>query len=515
MNQFHSLMVSQNMSLTAEGYLICVNVPICRSGYQEYRGSELTSFPGFEKSWNLEPDKLYRVYRPREEVLHPDTVSSFEAKTVVDTHPANEGNVVTIENERYLNCGHIQNVRQGPDQDGEVTLIGNIVIKDPALKEKVFPIINEDAEPVRDVSCGYTLKLKRLKDGTLVMYHLRGNHVAVVEKGRAGPRIAIKDSAPPPIQPTKERTNMSLWDRIRGAGLKAVVADASPEELAEITKEMAKEDKPRTEVDRHHAKDNDDPALDAKHKNPHRMAAHSCLDRALDAAAHEKGMGVDAHGKASNLEALKKELSTFFTQEEKEPEHQADADLEKLIEEEKKSDKPKGQHLGDKKAGEHPKGCRCDACDEEEHQDEKTPAEEHDKMGAADGGEHAEKEIDDPGTSVLKAANDSVLDYIRSSKPLVALIAAKPKSQRSSQEQLALDSYNGAVRKVNSAGGASAYAKLIKVKTPEKIEAIATDSAAASGATVATEDYSRFYDGVPYAIGKKRHQEYLDRKGNK
>ena len=504
MNQFHSLMVSQNISITAEGYLICVNVPICRSGYQEYRGSELTSFPGFEKSWKLEPDKLYKVYRPKEEVLSPETIHSFEGKTVVDTHPSNEGNVVTIENERYLNCGHIQNVRQGPDQDGEVTLIGNIIIKDPALKEKVFPIINEDAEPVRDVSCGYTLKLKRLNDGTLVMYHLRGNHVAVVEKGRAGPRIAIKDSAPPPIQPKKERTKMSLWDRIRGAGLKAVLADASPEEAAEIAKDMAKEKEPHAEVD-------SKPKLEASavDKDPHRAAAHAALDRALDAVRHEKGMGVDAHGKPANIKSLRKQVNDFLGEDEKEPERQADG-VEEL----------KEKSAGDAK---HVKGCQCDSCksgdtaagDEEEHQDEKTPAEEHDKMGAADAGGRAEKEIDDPGASVLKAANDSVIDYIRSSKPLVAVIAAKPRSQRSSQEQLALDSYNGAVRKVNSIGGVSAYTKLTKVKTPEKIQAIVTDSAAASGATVATEDCSRFYEGVPYAIGKKRHQEYLDRKGNK
>src|SRR6185312_571443 len=148
MEKFYSMMVSPNMSLSPEGYLICVNVPICRSGYQDYLGNELESFPGYEKSWNLDPAKTYRVYRPRAEVIDKDTIASFEGKTVVDTHPTTEGNVVDIENERYLNCGHIQNIRQGPDQDGEVTLIGNIIIKDPALKEKVFPILDENSEPV-------------------------------------------------------------------------------------------------------------------------------------------------------------------------------------------------------------------------------------------------------------------------------------------------------------------------------------------------------------------------------
>lgn len=514
MANFHSLMVSPNMSLSAEGYLICVNVPICRSGYQDYLGEELDGFPGYEKSWNLDPKKTYRVFRPKEEVLHPDTIASFEGKTVVDTHPASEGNVVDIENERYLNCGHIQNIRRGPDQDGEVTLIGNIVIKDPTLKEKVYPIIDEHAEPVRDVSCGYTLRLKRLKDGSIIMYHLRGNHVAVVDKGRAGPRIAIKDSAPPEIKPRKE-TTMSWRDRIFGLGLKAVVADASPEELKEITKEMEKQDSPRTEVDKKPAKDGqeDEAALDAK--NPHHMAAHACLDRCLSAMKDGKHMGADAHGKPKNLESLKKELLKFLDEEETEPEHQADADLEELEEEERKSDKPKGQHLGD---GEHPKGCRCDACkepaaDEELEQNEKTAAEENDKTTAVDGGEHAEKEIDDPGTSVLKAANDSVRSFIKAQKPIVASIVMKPKRQRTPQEQIAVDSYNEAVRTINSASGRS-YGKLTKVKRPERIPALATDSAAVTGGQD-QENYTHFYEGVPYAIGLKRHQEYLAQKGSK
>ena len=58
------------MSITTEGYLICHNVPICRSGSQEYLGSELEGVPGYEASWNLDPMKKYRVHRPASEVLH-------------------------------------------------------------------------------------------------------------------------------------------------------------------------------------------------------------------------------------------------------------------------------------------------------------------------------------------------------------------------------------------------------------------------------------------------------------
>jgi len=204
-------------------------------------------------------------------------------------------------------------------------------------------------------------------------------------------------------------------------------------------------------------------------------------------------MSVDAHGKPANLEALKKELTKYLSEEEEEPAHQADAGLEKLVEEE---------HEPEKKPVE----------DAEEEQEEETQAEQEDKLtgDAKESGEH----INDKGKSVLKAIGDSALDFIKASKPMVASIAAKPKSTRTKQEQIIIDSYNDAVHKVNSVGGASAYSRLAVTKVPEKITALVTDSNSVSGSS-SVEDVTRFYEGVPYAIGKKRHQEYLDRKGNK
>src|SRR5271154_184907 len=122
MAKYYSLLLSPNMETTAEGYLICKNVPICRSGSQKYLGRELRDFPGYKKEWDLEDEKEYEVWRPPKEVLSKDTMSSFEGKSVVDEHPTTEGNVVHVDNEKELNCGHAQDVKQGPDVGGEVTL---------------------------------------------------------------------------------------------------------------------------------------------------------------------------------------------------------------------------------------------------------------------------------------------------------------------------------------------------------------------------------------------------------
>src|SRR6516164_22332 len=306
-SRYYGLILSPNMEMTTEGYLICKNVPICRSGTQDYLGSELEGFPGYQSTWNLDPGKKYLVMRPKEEVLDKDTVASFEGKTVTDTHPEAEGNVVTVDNDNDVNCGHVQNVKQGPDFGGLITLQGDLIIKNPQLIQKIRPAGDPEGG-IRDVSCGYTLKLKRLADGALVMSHIRGNHVAVVEKGRAGSRIAIRDSAPPEIKP-KEGIKMSIMDRIFGRGLKEYVAEASPEDLNELT----------TALNGHGAKVKISPAADGAvpvtPADPYRVAAHAALDRFMDArvAADESSVG-----------GLRKSLNRFLGEEEKEPAHAAD-----------------------------------------------------------------------------------------------------------------------------------------------------------------------------------------------
>jgi hypothetical protein len=494
MPKYLSIMLSPNLEKTPEGYLICRNVPICRSGFQDYYGRELKGFPGYQDSWGLDPETKYSVHRPKEEVLHPDTIASFNGKTVVDEHP--DGSVVIVENEGELNCGHIQDVGEGEpvDIDGkkEVTLKGDLHIKDPTLIEKVYPP-GDPESGIRDVSCGYALMLKRLADGTLVMYHIRGNHVAVVSKGRAGSRIAIQDSAPPEIKTEKRKPIMNLMDLILGRGIKAMVPDASPEEISAITKDLAGNKvtiiPAAVAVDR--------AAVD---KKPHHEAAHACLQRLLDAKGSKDGMGCDADGKPANLEALKKELNRYLSEEEKEPEHNPGKDA-KEDDGEKKETLEELEEKDDK-----------DDKDDPEKNPEKTVAEEE---GGEDGAADAD-EIDDAGESVLKQANDSIREYIKNTKPLAAIIIQKPKSKWNATEKIMVDSYNSAVKAVNGAAKTGAYASFAKVKTPPGIPAlsmVATDHAVVK---VESGHNCTCFDGVPFAKGKRIHEAaLLAEKGSK
>src|SRR5579884_795103 len=87
--------ISDNLSATPEGFLICHNVPIARIGTQKYYGQEIGATNLF--------DKEVTVYRLADEVFSKRTLMSFEGKPVTDDHPSN---AVTPDNYGAYAKGH-------------------------------------------------------------------------------------------------------------------------------------------------------------------------------------------------------------------------------------------------------------------------------------------------------------------------------------------------------------------------------------------------------------------------
>jgi hypothetical protein len=210
---------SPNMTKTPEGFLICHNVPIARTGWQEYLGQEI----GLPDAY----DQKIQVYRDPEEVFSPATMASFEGKPVTDGHPTED---VTPANIGSYMRGVVSNVRQGKDNEAEM-LLADLVIHDAVL-------ISEIEHDKREVSCGYDCTYEPLgEEGKYQQKQIRGNHVAVVMNGRAGSRVAIKDEK---FNLRRENSNMSKPDKksVFGRMFAAFVKDATPEEIAAAT-EMA------------------------------------------------------------------------------------------------------------------------------------------------------------------------------------------------------------------------------------------------------------------------------------
>jgi hypothetical protein len=169
--------LSERIALTPQGFLLCQDVAIARTGVQQYFAGELgmTEYAA---------DKVLDVHRMPEDVFHPDTLASFEAATVTFNHPAQW---VTADNWRQLAHGHLQNVRRGVGDQAHLMMC-DMLITDAATIKLV-------QDGLREVSCGYDCVYIRNSDGNLCQTEIRGNHLAIVPQGRCGSECSIKDAA--------------------------------------------------------------------------------------------------------------------------------------------------------------------------------------------------------------------------------------------------------------------------------------------------------------------------------
>lgn len=186
---------------TPEGFLICTAVPIARTGEYEYNVAEGMS-PGIEPG----PDGTIISRREEDEVFAPAALASFEGKPVTLGHPPVDE--VTPDDWRQYAVGHVTNVRRG-EGDNADKVVADLVISDAAAIEAING-------GLREVSCGYDVTVEQVEPGVERQTRIRGNHVALVDAGRAGPECAIKDSKGG-VAMDKEVKEGSLfsWDQVK------------------------------------------------------------------------------------------------------------------------------------------------------------------------------------------------------------------------------------------------------------------------------------------------------------
>lgn len=166
---------------TADGYL-AVRAKAARTGVYEYTGREVDP----DNTHGLRDQAIVRVLRDADTVFDQAAVRSFIGKPVTDDHPAE---AVTKDNWRK----HARGTVMGALRDGEY-LAFDILLTDADAIAKV------DAGK-RELSNGYGAELEfgsfTAADGTICQARQSkitgGNHVALVDRGRAGSDCAIKD----------------------------------------------------------------------------------------------------------------------------------------------------------------------------------------------------------------------------------------------------------------------------------------------------------------------------------
>jgi hypothetical protein len=165
--------------------------PISRVGVFPYSGAQIVRFTNTDQP--ADPGRIYRVYRPEQELSAPDAVASFRLIPITVDHPPallgdTEGLVPTEKK------GAQGTIGEQTEYDPETrTLYGNLKIWGRQLAALI------DAGK-KELSCGFRC-VYELASGTFegqpfdaIQRSIRGNHIANVDHGRMGPGVAVLDS---------------------------------------------------------------------------------------------------------------------------------------------------------------------------------------------------------------------------------------------------------------------------------------------------------------------------------
>ncbi|GAA0334512.1 DUF2213 domain-containing protein [Morganella psychrotolerans] len=179
------------------GWLEVKDNPISKVGVFDYLGAEIGA---------PEPDKIYKVFRPPEELDNEETIQSFRLTPFIVDHEMLGKDATPAEKKG------IQGVIGENVYFDHPYLRGNIkIFSDAALSDIGGGKI--------DLSPGYRSRYDFDNPGVyegeayeVVQRHLRGNHLALVDEGRTGADVAVQDHLVITID-TKELIRMSEEDK--------------------------------------------------------------------------------------------------------------------------------------------------------------------------------------------------------------------------------------------------------------------------------------------------------------
>lgn len=175
---FHDRAPLEKVRRLADGRITAV-AKFARSGIQKYAGAELGR-----------PDlAVVNVYRPESEVFDEAAMASFAHKAITLGHPPGG---VTVDNWKQVAAGWTEGKVA---RDGEYVEIPLILADAEAIRAY-------DSGAARELSAGYACDFI-WGDGVTpsgepfqaTQKKIRGDHIAQVPEGRAGPRARIGDSA--------------------------------------------------------------------------------------------------------------------------------------------------------------------------------------------------------------------------------------------------------------------------------------------------------------------------------
>lgn len=219
------------MTLTAReydhnGWAEIKRNPISKVGVFPYKGKNISN--------TLEPETIYMVYRPAEELAKQSCIDSFKLLPWIDLHP------------RKL-LGPELVGRVPTDEKGIDGIIGQDVVFDDGVLYANIKLFSDQLDGkiedgLRELSAGYACTYE-LSSGVYngqrydaIQRNIRGNHLASVPNGRMGPDVSVldhltftMDAKDINIMTEEEKKMKECADRAAADGFKRYGKDADEE----------------------------------------------------------------------------------------------------------------------------------------------------------------------------------------------------------------------------------------------------------------------------------------------
>jgi len=210
------------------GWVEILGNPISKVGVFSYSGSQIDPEARNE---NIDPDTIYQVYRSPEELQNTECLESFRLVPIIDDHemlgsscsgftPAeNKGVHGTIGENVYFEDGYLK---------------ANLKI----FSEKLANLIKQGK---KELSIGYHCAYDSAsgsfdgKNYDFIQRNIRGNHLALVENGRAGSDVAVLDH----FVVTLDTRGLIMAEAVKEEEIKSVSLTDVLAELREVKSMLA------------------------------------------------------------------------------------------------------------------------------------------------------------------------------------------------------------------------------------------------------------------------------------
>lgn len=269
------------------GWLEVRGNPISKVGVFPYLGSQIGA---------PEPDRIYMVLRPEEELSHPDTIDSFKLLPFVNEHP-----------NRLLGDGV-----NAEDKGIEGVIGEEVYYEAPYLRGNIKVFTNRMNESIDsgkiELSPGYQCTwdfTPGVFDGQryeVIQRNIRGNHLALVEEGRSGPDVSVMDSAMTFAIDTKELVKMEEQEQgaAKGEMTLSEVTALLKEIVPHIQKLMKFHEELKPMEEKEHGVSLDEEAESYSEKEE---------ETAMDETEPEKEKEVEKKGEGMDAAAFKKAVA--------------------------------------------------------------------------------------------------------------------------------------------------------------------------------------------------------------